>query len=280
MCRVNPKKVRQPEKFKYCWILNSSPDEIRPYRILVKKLFRSSMARASQNVIKCFEEPTQNYKDIMKKKDTSFYNTNKTFPNDNRKYVINLYSKNNYYNYINNYLRSGELDVNCSFSKKDIESWVWCLHKELTKKTNVKDLYFYRGVSRKFPNEKGIGSKFIFAEFTSVSEDLEIALGFARNATLFEIRIENNRNPPGFYCYDIKDYSEFPEEKEVLITSNCVYQVTDLGYKTIKEIREEAKSKTKRNNNTNDKKDDNDDDENIFIVYLTCLGNIMNYKNI
>ena len=37
MCRVNPKKIRQPEGFKNCWVSNSSLDEVRPYRILVKK---------------------------------------------------------------------------------------------------------------------------------------------------------------------------------------------------------------------------------------------------
>ena len=36
MCRVNPKKIRQPENFKDCWILNPTPEEIRPYRILMK----------------------------------------------------------------------------------------------------------------------------------------------------------------------------------------------------------------------------------------------------
>ena len=36
MCRVNPKKIRQPEGFKKCWILNPSDYEIRPYRILLK----------------------------------------------------------------------------------------------------------------------------------------------------------------------------------------------------------------------------------------------------
>ena len=36
MCRVNTKKIRQPELFKACWILNSNPEEIIPYRILIK----------------------------------------------------------------------------------------------------------------------------------------------------------------------------------------------------------------------------------------------------
>ena len=31
MCRINPKKKRQPRNYKYFWILNPTPDEIRPY---------------------------------------------------------------------------------------------------------------------------------------------------------------------------------------------------------------------------------------------------------
>ena len=36
MCRVNPKKIRQPQGFPNCWILNPIPSEVRPYRILIK----------------------------------------------------------------------------------------------------------------------------------------------------------------------------------------------------------------------------------------------------
>ena len=37
MCRVKPSKIRQPQNFRGFWILNPTPDEIRPYRILFKK---------------------------------------------------------------------------------------------------------------------------------------------------------------------------------------------------------------------------------------------------
>ena len=43
MCRVNPKKIRQPKNYP-CWILNPTPDEIRPYRILIKKIPISPIA--------------------------------------------------------------------------------------------------------------------------------------------------------------------------------------------------------------------------------------------
>jgi hypothetical protein len=43
MCRVKPNKIRQPKNFHGCWILNPTPDEIRPYRLLFKKIIKSSL---------------------------------------------------------------------------------------------------------------------------------------------------------------------------------------------------------------------------------------------
>ena len=92
---------------------------------------------------------------------------------------------------------------------------------------------------------------------------------------MIEIRIENNQNPPGFYCYDITSLSQIPEEKEMLITSNCSFEVTKIEKnKKIKQIREEAKSK---NNSEGDINENND--EISTVVYLTCKGNIMNFGN-
>ena len=52
MCRVNPKKIRQPKNFPDYWILNPTPDEIRPYRILIKKIPISPMAvGANESII-------------------------------------------------------------------------------------------------------------------------------------------------------------------------------------------------------------------------------------
>ena len=110
MCRVNIKKIRQPEGFKDCWILNPTPAEVRPYRILIKKIFKSPMAGASQNEIKTFSSFPNHFTDIINKKDTSFLNKNHSaFNNDDL--VINLYTSNDY-KYINNYLREGKLDIN------------------------------------------------------------------------------------------------------------------------------------------------------------------------
>ena len=49
MCRINQKKIRQPENFRDCWIwiLNPTPDEIRPYRILIKIISNSPFTDGS-----------------------------------------------------------------------------------------------------------------------------------------------------------------------------------------------------------------------------------------
>jgi len=108
MCRVNPKKIRQPQIFKNCWILNPTPDEIRPYRILIKTIFNSPLAEASQKEFIYCSEPSSYYQEIINKKDVSFYKTNST-KNDNNYYVINKYTSNDY-KYINEYLRTGKIN--------------------------------------------------------------------------------------------------------------------------------------------------------------------------
>ena len=252
MCRVNPKKIRQPEGFKDCWILNPSSFEIRLYRILIKKIFQSAMAGTSQNEVITFQKTPEYLKEIMKNKDTSFYNTNNT-PLSNDDYVINLYTGSSY-RYINNYLRNGKISEG-PYSEMEIKSWVWCLHRALTKnKSNVpNNSIVYRGIKTKFPENLGIGTKFIFSEFVSTSDDQNVAYGF-RGDTLFIIRIENNNNP-NYYCNKIDKISQFKNEKEVLITSNCTFQIT---------------KKINRNENNN---------KNYDTIYLTCYG-YQNNKNI
>ena len=263
MCRKKKKKIRQPEGFKDCWILNPSSFEIRPYMILVKKIFQSPLAGSSQNEIITFKEIPEFFKEIINNKDTCIYKKNKGVFNDDD-FVINLYSSNDYI-YINNYLRSGKMNYNvCGpYTEKEIKSWVWCLHKSLTKrKSNVpNNTIVYRGVNRKLNEQLGVGTKIIFCEFISTSIDINVAKGFCGNGTLFIIRIENNINP-NFYCYKIEDLSCFPNEKEILITSNCTFQIT---------------SKINANKNN---------EGNYDLVYLTCYGYqsekniIFNYNNI
>ena len=182
------------------------------------------MAVASQNEIKIFESSPDYFNDIIQKKDTTFLFKNKSsFNNDD--FVINLYTSNDYI-YINNYLREGKINNNSKYTENEIKSWIWCLHKALTtRNSNVSNSsIFYRGVNRKFP-ELSVGSKFIFSEFTSVSEDKNVALNFACNKTLFVVRIEKN-DISHYYCHNIDKISKYPNEKETLITSNCTFHIT------------------------------------------------------
>jgi hypothetical protein len=43
--------------------------------------------------------------------------------------------------------------------------------------------------------------------------------------TLFVVRIEKN-DYPHYYCESISNLSEYPNEKEILITSNCTFHIT------------------------------------------------------
>ena len=204
------------------------------------------MAAASQNEIKTFTTPSKYYEDSINLKDTSFFNNNNTNLNNND-FVIQLYTSNDYI-YINNYLREGKITPG-KYNEKQIKSWIYCLNNALTKQiSNVSNgSTYYRGVSRKFPDNLGVGSIFLFGEFTSVSEDIQQALNFACGGTLFIIRIENN-NSPDFYCRNITNLSHYKQEKEILITSNCTFQIT-------KKEKDDDKK-----NNVSEK------------IYLTCEG--------
>ena len=270
MCRVNPKKIRQPKGFTNCWILNPSPDEIRPYRILIKTIFNSPLAEASQKEFIYCSEPSSYYQEIINKKDVSFYKTNST-ENDNNYYVINKYTSNDY-KYINEYLRTGKINEE-KYTEKQIKSWVWCLHDALTnRESNVPNTsYYFRGLAVPFSQDLEIGAKFCLAEFISVSKSLDIALMYSGGKTLFVIRIENNNSPPGFYCYDVHEMSEYTLEEEIVITSNCCFQITKKEKKTIKNLKSELGIQDKIIHMT--------EDAEILVIYLTCLGNYYDIKN-
>jgi hypothetical protein len=284
MCRVNPKKIRQPEGYKNGWILNPTPDEIRPYRILVKTIMNSPLANACQEEFKTFTEPSLYYKEIIDKKDISFYRSNDTNLSNND-YVIKLYSSNNY-KYINNYLRDGIITPG-PFTEKMIKSWAWCLHDSLTnRKSNVGNTsILLRGLRVPFPENLTVGSRFILGEFFSTSKSLNVALTYSGDKTLFIVRIENN-NSRGFYCYDIENISVFDEEKEILITSNCVFEITKKEEKKIKQLKEELQ-KVNLDNTFDENKilldidleNPKDEDKIILVIYLTCLGYYYDINN-
>ena len=127
-----------------------------------------------------------------------------------------------------------------------LKSNVWCLHKAITKSANnvPNNTIVYRGINAKTPFNLGIGTKFYFQEFLSTSKDINIAKGFASLGTLMVISIQNNGiNGKKVYCRDIENISQFPFEKEVIITAFCEFKITEI----------------KKENN-------------LDVIYLTCIG--------
>ena len=258
MCRVNSKKIRQPEKYPQCWILNPTLDEVRPYRILIKKIENSSLTIAATNKIIVSPSPINYILSDIKNDNVSFYSLEKDerfkemIKINEQKikkefFAIRLYSS-NYYRFINDYLRTEEIkdkmDVGgeklIGFSELEMKSWVHCLHLALRNNINVKNnTVVYRGISKfRFPSEIGIGSKFYIREFVSTSLKRKIAEQFMNynnkkaGGTLMIITIKNNGNDghPN-YCYHIKGISQYQKEDEVLISCHCYYTVTDIDRK-------------------------------------------------
>ena len=260
MCRVNPKKIRQPVNFKDCWILNPTPDEIRPYRILIKIIPNSPLTDGSFLTVSF--EPVDYIMKLLKSNDSSFYDNEndekylkyKKLNNgqilDNERFAIKIYTCNEFYKDINGYLRNkNEIEEKSRKSEvkmpiNHIKSFIFCLQEVLRNNKNVKDgLIVYRGINKKFWNNIGIGSKFYLREFISTSIDKEVTKNFlSDDGTLLIIKLKNNKKRN--YCFYIGELSEFETEKEILISSFCYYLVTEI----------------KRNN------------DGIDIVNLDCLG--------
>ena len=47
MARIRPDRIRYCKEMDFYWILNGNTDEIRPYRILIKKIPTSEMTEAT-----------------------------------------------------------------------------------------------------------------------------------------------------------------------------------------------------------------------------------------
>ena len=227
MCRVNSKKIRQPQNFQELWILSPTPDEIRPYKILIKKIPKTSLANASQQNIKMlFNNPPNSYFQIIQKRDESYFNKN-TSGISNLDFVLKQYTG-SMYSYVNTYLRDGVAPNN---NIKDVNSTVWCLHKAITENNqNVQNgVLLYRGVCKKLPKNIIVGSRFYFPEFISTSKDINVAKSFGGSGTLMYITVQNNgTNGKKVYCRDVSAISNFPHEKEILFTSFCRFRVTKI----------------------------------------------------
>ena len=246
MCKIRKNKIKKHEDIKDCYILNPTPDEIRPYRILIKIIPNSPLTDGSFLTI-CLK-PVDYVLNIFKSKDYSFYNFRKDKKYSkysklkeqflkNDFFAMRIYTANEFYRSINGYLRDKtNLEENPKQSKMPlahIKSFICCLQESLKKNKNVEDnLIVYRGIDKlKLPNDIGIGSRFYFREFISTSRKKEEALKFINSGkgSLFIIKISNNskRN----YCFDVADYSVFPTESEIVISSFCFFMVTEIDRK-------------------------------------------------
>ena len=248
MCRVNPNKIRQPKNYPECWILN--PSEIRPYRILIKIIPTSPLT--DNNFISLSVSPADYFIEALKSKDLSIYEiANKkrfeqisTINGQKTKediFVIRLYSS-KYFVFINEYLRNKNVlkkyRETKGFTKKELESWIFCLNLALSRNKNVKEnTVVYRGVRCKFSKDIGIGSKFYFKEFLSTStkkkfsEDWITEKGTGKKkGTIMIITIKNNGiNGYPNYCYDIEDITVSKKQYEILISSHCYFTVTKIN---------------------------------------------------
>ena len=229
MCRVNPKKIRQPEIFKKCWILNSNSEEIRPYRILIKIInISSSPNLENNNYFGISNSPREYILDAIKSNDFSFNSHNTQY------YALKKYINENMdYRILNTYLIHKEIIVK-KYSEAELKSWICCLHNEIKNNDNVKDgTIVYRSLSNiKFPSEIGIGSKFYLREFVSTSLNKNIAEAFSKqNGTLLTIIILNNgTNCFPNYCCNTQEFSPYKNEEEVIITTHCSFMVTDIAH--------------------------------------------------
>jgi hypothetical protein len=143
------------------------------------------------------------------------------------------------------------------FNRQQINSIICFLQNTIMNKNNVSNnITVYRGVTRKFPNEINIGSRFYFPSFTSTSKEKSKALGFIGGGvgTLMTINLINNEIGEDLldYCVDISDnnFSLYPNEEEILLCSHCYFQITNI----------------RRN-------------EKIDYVDLVCRGYLLNIQN-
>lgn len=267
MMRINPlakENYKNPyprAKYKNAWILDTNPKNIRPYRILIKKLntapilnadpiiTKTELNREFLNNIELSDEKT--FEDLSKTKDFELFskiNGDKADKVDKYIFAIKLYSS-YYYKYINTYLREegtvleelkkGE-KIFAKMNENQIRAWAKCLNYALIN-YKINDVNYiedntivYRGIKQvRFPKNLGIGAGFYFPEFISTSLKEDFALEWlGGKGTLLTIILRNNgTNGHQNYCQYIDSLSISNTKRrqyEVLLASNCFYRITKI----------------------------------------------------
>ena len=252
MCRVNPTKIRQPTQYDNFWILNPASNEIRPYRILLKRNNNNSLSLDEK--IKVSIKPIDYIMNAIYSKDYSFYNLkNDRRFNDlfyNIQYLVveifaaRVYSS-IYYKFLSSYMLNQKIIPSIDhfynnflgFSKEQLDSFICCLQNEIRNIKNVENnTIVYMSLPVKFDNSINIGSQFYFPTFVSTSKNRDVSLAFLKNknkkeGTLIKINIQNNGiddNHPN-YCLYIENISLTRGQEEVVICSHCYFQVTKVN---------------------------------------------------
>lgn len=232
MCRVNPKKIRQPQTFKNFWILNSIKEEIRPYRILIKNVLKTDCIDGNE-YIKIARAPDDCILSAIKSKDFSFKNLSKEkrykVDTQIRKDYFGLYlSMGEFYLYLNKFLIKKDINSNY-FSESQLKSWTCCLYDEIKRIKNIKEnTIVYRATKIKFSPDIGIGSRFYFPEFLITSLDERIVQSFlmSKNGTIMKIILKNiGVGGVPNYCCSTENISRYIYEKEVILTCYCSFIV-------------------------------------------------------
>ena len=190
----------------------------------------SRLETQSKKTIKTVQYFTDDYKTIIKERDKSFYDNNKSNL-DNFSFVINKYTGDDYW-CLNDYLRDGEVN---KFPKDELKSWAYCLHSSLQFRTsNVSNgTVVYRGITLPAPKDWKVCKRFYFAEFISTSKDINVAKRFSCGETLLVITIKNNgNNGRNNYCRYVGDISQYKGEEEVLITAFCIFTIKKIDKNT------------------------------------------------
>ena len=148
MCRVNPSKIRQPSRHDKFWILNPVPEEIRPYRILIKRYFNSPLY---DNQLKVELNPvnfimkainSNNFRQACQLKGDNYfrlygYNEKTNTDYDDETFILRLYSSSNF-KAINRYMfNNEEILTGCIFNREQIISIICFLQNTIKNKNNV-----------------------------------------------------------------------------------------------------------------------------------------------
>ena len=231
MCRINPKYIKESKAISNCWILNPLSKEIRPYRILIKKIdliFSSPV----DYIISAIKSNDFSFRKIFKEKEFekyTFFNGKKL---DECYFILNLYESNfGFYRIVNNYLESKKKIIDDNFSESQIKSSICCLHHDIKRIKNIKENTIVYSFFRRFhfSSEIGIGFRgFIISCTTAYFDQMFVENQLdKKGGTFLEITLKNKgENNYLDYCCSLKEITHYPDK--IIISPHCSYIITNI----------------------------------------------------